>query len=51
VSDVVGSQWVGGSREADLHAVLGLLTQRRRQWLAEITETYGPHPWINRLQA
>jgi hypothetical protein len=35
-----------------IHAVLPLLTERQRRWLADaITETYGPHPWIKCLQA
>ncbi|GAA1086497.1 nucleotidyltransferase domain-containing protein [Streptomyces javensis] len=38
--------------EADFDAALPVLTDQRRRWLVDaISKTYGPHPWIERLQA
>ncbi|MBP2063430.1 nucleotidyltransferase domain-containing protein [Streptomyces iranensis] len=38
--------------EEDFDAVLPVLTDRQRRWLVDaISKTYGPHPWIKRLQA
>jgi hypothetical protein len=38
--------------EEDLNAVLPKLTDQQRRWLVDaITQTYGPHPWTERLQA
>jgi hypothetical protein len=38
--------------EEDFDAVLPVLTDQQRRWLvATITDTYGPHPWVKRLQA
>lgn len=38
--------------EEDFNAVLPMLTDQQRRWLLDaITETYGPHPWIKRMQA
>ncbi|MGW3848996.1 nucleotidyltransferase domain-containing protein [Streptomyces fagopyri] len=38
--------------EEDFDAVLPVLTDQQRRWLvAVITDTYGPHPWVKRLQA
>ncbi|MGW1894158.1 nucleotidyltransferase domain-containing protein [Streptomyces sp. NPDC002004] len=38
--------------EEDFEAVLPVLTDPQRRWLVEaISKTYGPHPWIERLQA
>ncbi|MGV9847491.1 nucleotidyltransferase domain-containing protein [Streptomyces sp. NPDC003442] len=38
--------------EEDFDAVLPLLTEQQRRWLADaITQTYGPHPWNKRLEA
>lgn len=37
--------------EEDFDTVLPVLTDRQRRWLIDaITQTYGPHPWIRRLQ-
>ncbi|MFD5315410.1 nucleotidyltransferase domain-containing protein [Streptomyces sp. NPDC127098] len=38
--------------EEDFDAALPVLTDRQRCWLVDaISKTYGPHPWIKRLQA
>ncbi|MFE7836391.1 nucleotidyltransferase domain-containing protein [Streptomyces sp. NPDC057474] len=38
--------------EEDFDAVLPVLADRQRQWLIDaIAETYGPHPWAERLRA
>ncbi|MFE9997480.1 nucleotidyltransferase domain-containing protein [Streptomyces avermitilis] len=37
--------------EVDFDAVLPVFTDQQRLWLVDaITKTYGPHPWIKRLQ-
>lgn len=36
--------------QIDFDAVLPLLTPAQRRWLREaVTDTYGVHPWLNRL--
>ncbi|MER8003174.1 amino acid transporter [Streptomyces sp. NPDC095613] len=38
--------------EEDFGAALPVLTDQQRRWLVDaISKTYGPHPWIKRLQA
>ncbi|MFD9396352.1 nucleotidyltransferase domain-containing protein [Streptomyces sp. NPDC060000] len=38
--------------EEDFDAALPVLTGQQRRWLIHaIAETYGPHPWIRRLEA
>ncbi|WP_164254546.1 amino acid transporter [Streptomyces sp. S4.7] len=38
--------------EEDFDAALPVLTDQQRSWLVDaISKTYGPHPWIKRLQA
>lgn len=38
--------------EEDFDAALPVLTDQQRRWLVDaISKTYGPHPWIKRLQA
>jgi hypothetical protein len=37
--------------EEDFDTVLPVLTDQQRRWLVDaIKQTYGPHPWIKRLQ-